>query len=133
MDGVHQRLLVVPGTPTRSKRQACSSSAKRTRSQQCSATKQLGLLAEVGGGAYAATALSDCLRTGVADSLRDMARIYGADWVWRAYAQLPWSVATGKAAFEAAHGQPLFAFLNEHADASDLFHGAMAAFSGQEV
>lgn len=97
------------------------------------ALASLGLLAEVGGGAYAATALSDCLRSGVAGSLRDMARIYGADWVWRAYAQLPWSVATGKAAFEAAHGQPLFAFLNEHADASDLFHAAMAAFSGQEV
>ena len=85
------------------------------------------------GRAYTATALSDCLRTGVAGSMRNMARIYGADWVWRAYAQLPWSVATGRAGFEAAHGQPLFAFLNEHADASGMFHEAMAAFSEQEV
>ena len=97
------------------------------------ALASLGLVAEVEGRAYAATALSDCLRTGVAGSMRNMARIYGADWVWRAYAQLPWSVATGRAGFEAAHGQPLFAFLNEHADASGMFHEAMAAFSEQEV
>ena len=97
------------------------------------ALASLGLLSEIGGRAFAATVLSDCLRIGVAGSLRDMARIYGADWVWRAYAQLPWSVATGKAGFEAAHGQPLFAFLNEHADASEVFHAAMAAFSGQEA
>ena len=97
------------------------------------ALASLGLLAEVGGRAYAATALLDCMRTGGAGSMRSLARIYGADWVWRAYAQLPWSVATGKAGFDAAHGQPLFAFLNEHADASGMFHEAMAAFSEQEV
>jgi hypothetical protein len=97
------------------------------------ALASLGLLSEIGGGTYGATALSDCLRTEVVGSLRGMARVYGADWLWRAYAQLPWSIATGKAGFDAAHGQPLFAFLNDHADASAVFHEAMAAFSGQEA
>ena len=39
------------------------------------ALASLGLLAEVGGCAYAATALSDCLRTGVTGSMRN----YGSD------------------------------------------------------
>src|SRR5215210_943569 len=42
MDRVHQDLLGREGLASRSKRQANSSIAQRTRSQECSATKQIG-------------------------------------------------------------------------------------------
>lgn len=84
-----------------------------------------GVLA-VEGGRFRLTALGEPLRSDAPRSLRRRAINDGAPENWRAWGELLHSVRTGEAAFERAHGAPLFDHLARHPDAAATFDRLMA-------
>jgi hypothetical protein len=62
-------------------------------------------------------------------SLRNVAILYGEEWLWKAYAQLAYSVEQSKQAFEYVHGQTMYTYLQQNSAASEVFNQAMSSFS----
>lgn len=93
----------------------------------------LGLVAETGTGSFELTALGHGLRSDLTGSVRNVALLYGEEWLWQAYSRLEYSVATGQPAFDQVHGQPLYGYLTDHPEANSTFQAAMSGFSSQEV
>ncbi len=96
------------------------------------ALASLGIFAEDASGNFVLTAEAALLRSDVEGSLRDIALLYGEDWLWQAYGDMLHSVRTGAPAFIRTHGQPLYGYLHEHPRAAARFNAAMSGFSGQE-
>jgi hypothetical protein len=90
----------------------------------------VGVFAPAGPGAYAQTARSACLATDHPASMRNAARMFGADWQWRAWTALPEAIRTGAPAFDAAHGLGLLDYLRgTDRAAGALFDAAMLDMS----
>ena len=79
------------------------------------------------------TPLARPLLSDTPGSLNSLARLYGDEWLWRAYGRLLHSVQTGRPAFDHVHGLPIYAYLQLHAGAAAVFDAAMSGYSGQEV
>jgi hypothetical protein len=62
-------------------------------------------------------------------SLRNVAILYGEEWLWKAYAQLTYSVKQGKQAFEFVHGQTMYTYLQQNSLEAEVFNRAMSDFS----
>jgi hypothetical protein len=60
------------------------------------------------------------------DSMRPMCLLYGEDF-YAAWGHALEAITTVSSGFEAAYGQPLYAYLGQNQDASDRFQGAMKA------
>ena len=97
------------------------------------ALARLGVFAETDDGRIVHTPLSEPLRGDAERSLRDVARLYGAPWLWHAYGELLDSVRTGQPAFEHVHAQPFYDYLDSHPAAAEQFNRAMSAFTAHEV
>jgi SAM-dependent methyltransferase len=97
------------------------------------ALASLGIFAEDAAGDFALTPQAELLRSDVQDSLRDIALLYGEDWLWQAYGNMTHSVRTGAPAFIRTHGQPLYGYLHAHPRAAARFNAAMTGFSSQET
>jgi hypothetical protein len=67
------------------------------------------------------------------DSLRNLAILYGEEWLWKAYAQLDYSLDTGKSAFEHVHNKSLYDYLKKNKPARESFNNAMSAYSNHEA
>jgi hypothetical protein len=93
----------------------------------------LGIFAETDGGAFTLTPAARLLQTEAPGSLRGLALLYGADWLWRAYGDLLHSVRTGAPAFAHIHGQSFYDYLQEHPAAGAVFQSAMNGYSAQEA
>ncbi len=85
-----------------------------------------GVFAEVEPRRFAATALSDGLRTDARLSTRWLAIMFGSEQ-YRCWGESLYSFSSGEPAFEHVHGQPFFEFLVTHPEASTNFNRAMAA------
>jgi len=97
------------------------------------ALARLGVFAETDDGRIVHTPLSEPLRGDAERSLRDVARLYGAPWLWHAYGELLDSVRTGQPAFEHVHAQPFYDYLDAHPAAAEQFNRAMNAYTAHEV
>jgi hypothetical protein len=97
------------------------------------ALASIGIFEETDDGRFHLTPLAEPLQTEAPGSLHALAILYGDDWYYRAYGALLHSIMTGKSAFQHAHGQTLFEYLNEHPDAGGIFNQAMTAYSEQEI
>ncbi|MDE0171357.1 MAG: methyltransferase [bacterium] len=91
-----------------------------------------GIFSEDGERRFHLTAAASILRSGVEGSVRNRLRLAWQDLIWASYGELPHTVMTGEAAFERAHGLPLFDYLAEHPSANHAFDRAMAQISGPE-
>jgi len=60
------------------------------------------------------------------DSMRPMCLLYGEDF-YAAWGRALEAITTVSSGFEAAYGQPLYAYLSQNQDASDRFQSAMKA------
>jgi hypothetical protein len=89
----------------------------------------VGVFAEQADGRFALAPMGEYLRTGVKGSLRGIADYCGSDWSWRAWGNLLESVRTGRTAFDAVFGEPVFDYLAKHADESAVFNEGMTGFS----
>jgi hypothetical protein len=88
-----------------------------------------GVFSESADGKFSLTPVGELLRTGVPGSMRGMAEFCGAEWSWKAWGELLYSVRTGKTAFDHAFGKPCFDYLADHKDESEVFNEAMTGFS----
>jgi hypothetical protein len=96
------------------------------------ALASLGVFAERSDGAFVLTPMAQALRTDAPGSLRSLAILYGEEWLWQAYGGMLHSVQTGEPAFTRAHGQPFYAYLEQHPTAAAHFQDAMSGYSGLE-
>lgn len=85
----------------------------------------LGVVTETAHRRFALTPLGETLRSGVAGSLRELARDVGGRTRLHAYSALSHSVRTGQPAFDHAHGTSMWAYLQQHPDEVELFGQAM--------
>ena len=97
------------------------------------ALASLGIFAEDPAGDFVLTPQAELLRSDVQGSLRDVALLYGEDWLWQAYGNMTHSVRTGAPAFTKTHGQPFYGYLLAHPRAAARFNVAMTGFSSHET
>jgi ubiquinone/menaquinone biosynthesis C-methylase UbiE len=95
------------------------------------ALASLGIFAEDPHGRFTSTPLGACLedRPG---SQRALAIMSGSEH-YRAWADLLYSVQTGRNAFEHIYGQPVFDYLAAHPEAGRIFDAAMTGVHGAET
>lgn len=97
------------------------------------ALSHVGVFAEEPGRRFRLTPMANLLRAEVAGSLRAFALSYGEPWWWQAWGRLEHSVRTGETAFEAAHGERLFDYLDRNPDAAAIFDANMTAMTEREL
>jgi len=89
-----------------------------------------GVFREEADGCFAVTPLGATLQSRP-DSVREWALFAGAPEVWAVWAGLRDSVITGKAAFPAVHGAPMWEYITAHRELGELFDGWMTHQSEQ--
>jgi hypothetical protein len=92
-----------------------------------------GLFAEDGERRFALTALSEPLRTGVPGSVMTSVKLTTGSLFQRTFANLLYSVQTGKTAFEKEFGANLFEYLSTRPDDASMFSDLMVGFHGPET
>ena len=90
-----------------------------------------GVFAEEEPGRFRLTALSECLRRGIAGSLHDAICMHG-EMHWRAVGSLLHSVMTREPAFDHVAGSPAWEYLASHPDDGERFARGMANISSFE-
>jgi hypothetical protein len=94
------------------------------------ALASIGIFAEVEDRRFTLTPIAACLRSDAPDSIRNTARWFGSPLVWRSLGELRHSVETGETAVKRALGvTDPFAYLSEHSDQAQVFHGCMTEIS----
>jgi hypothetical protein len=92
-----------------------------------------GIFKETDPDAFGLTPLAETLLSDAPGSLRATAIFMGEGWHLRPWGDIMYSVQTGRPAFENIFGQPIFAYLGEHADEARVFNNAMTSFSASVV
>ena len=92
-----------------------------------------GLFAEDGERRFALTALSEPLRTGAPGSVKTSVQMITGDLFQRTFANLTYSVQTGKTAFEKEFGANIFEYLSTRPDDASMFSDLMVGFHGPET
>ena len=90
-----------------------------------------GVLREETDGRFTLTPLGACLRRDGPDSVRDWALFVGAPEMWGVWGRLRDSVMTGEAAFQSAHGAPMWEYMAEHPELGGSFNRWMTRQSSQ--
>jgi SAM-dependent methyltransferase len=83
-----------------------------------------GLVHETTPGSYGLTTLAQPLRSDVPRSSRDAAIMFGEE-VFRSFAEITYTLRTGKPAFEKVYGQPFYDYLAGNPEAARTFGTAM--------
>jgi hypothetical protein len=112
---------------------AASSAHPRALYRLLRALASLGIFAETSDGRFSLTRLAETLRRDTPGSLRDVALLYGDEWLWSAYGRMAHSVQTGRSAFEHVHGQTFYDYLHNRPETAATFDRAMTAFSAHEA
>lgn len=95
------------------------------------ALASLGIFAEGESRQFSLTPLAEQLRGDVPGSKRALALMSG-DEQFRAWAEIDYSIRTGKVAFDKVFGKPIFDYLGDHPDKAAIFDAAMVGIHGRE-
>jgi hypothetical protein len=90
-----------------------------------------GVFAESPGRVFALTPMSDLLRSGVPNSMRDMVLFLGNQFHFKVCSDLSYSLQTGKPAVEHVYGKPCFDVIFGDPEIAYDFNMAMTSFSRQ--
>jgi hypothetical protein len=90
-----------------------------------------GIFAEDSQGRFALTPLAECLCD--APLSQYAVALMMGDEHYRAWGDLLYCVRTGKPAFDAIYGKPIFEYLAEHPEQAKIFDQAMTGFHGPET
>ncbi len=90
-----------------------------------------GIFAEADDGHFELTPLAECLQTGVPDSLRSLAIMYGEE-TYQAWGGVLHSIKTGETAFNHVHKSGVFQYLAQHPESAVVFNQAMTEFTAEE-
>lgn len=83
----------------------------------------IGIFAETQPRCFELTSLANCLQSNAPDSLRNNAILRGEEYYQKPWANLMYSVETGKSAFEHLYGMDLFEYYEQNSAGRKLFHG----------
>jgi hypothetical protein len=78
---------------------------------------------------FSLTPLAELLTTDHPASLKSFAEMITSDWTFQVWAELPYSVKTGKPTFDKVHGMSSFDYFWTHEKAGKLFNNAMTSNS----
>ena len=95
------------------------------------ALASVGIFAEGESCRFSLTPLAEPLRSDVPGSKRALALMSG-DEQFQTWAQIDYSIRTGKIAFDKVFGKPIFDYLGEHPDKARIFDAAMVGIHGRE-
>lgn len=95
------------------------------------ALASVGIFAEGEPRHFALTPLAEPLQSDVPGSKRALALMAG-DEQFRTWAEIEYSIQTGKTAFDKAFGKPIFEYLSENPDKARIFDAAMVGIHGRE-
>lgn len=95
------------------------------------ALASVGIFAEGESRRFSLTPLAEPLRSDVPGSKRALALMSG-DEQFRCWAEIDYSIRTGKIAFDKVFGKPIFDYLGEHPDKARIFDAAMVGIHGRE-
>ena len=95
------------------------------------ALASLGVFAQDKAGRFKLTGLSRYLLSDTPGSARPLLVLFNKTWHKRTWDELTQTVETGHPAFEQIYGLPLFDYLNQNAEAGQIFNEAMAGYSSQ--
>jgi hypothetical protein len=112
--------------------------AKTSGTQPDALHRVLRLLASIGifaweDGAWRHTDSSRFLRSDHPGSLRDYVRMLGLPVFWNAFADLDYSLRTGKPAFTKQNPEGVFEYLSKHPEESRIFNAAMTSKSHRDI
>lgn len=96
------------------------------------ALASIGVFREAEGRRFALSDLGELLRTDHPLSLAATARMFGADYQWKAWGELQHTVRTGENGATAALGMDVWAWRREHPRDNTVFNEAMRSFSSVE-
>ena len=88
------------------------------------ALASIGLLRETSLGAFGLTPLTRLLTTATVRSGRPATIMFGEE-VFRSFAEIVYTLRTGRPAFEKVYGQPFYDYLGDHPEAARTFATAM--------
>ena len=92
-----------------------------------------GIFTEETDGRFGLTLLSELLRSDVPESLRGFAAMMANTVNFETWADLPYSIETGKPAFPHKFGMPWFTWLGENPAEAKAFHDAMTSLSASAI
>ncbi|MFI7615092.1 methyltransferase [Nonomuraea terrae] len=95
------------------------------------ACASLGLVSHVGDHRFTGTPMSELLREGVPNTVRELALTWTGPSHWRAWERMPEAVRKGGTQIESALGTDFFTYLGQHPEEGQLFSVAMAGMSAQ--
>lgn len=95
------------------------------------ALASIGIFAEGPPRQFALTPLAEPLQTDVPGSKRALALMSG-DEQFQAWAEIEYSIRTGKKAFDKVFGKPVFDYLGENPEKAKIFDAAMVGIHGRE-
>lgn len=90
-----------------------------------------GVFTEISRRTFGLTPLAEILRSDSPNSMRDVFRLQGKEFMRNAYAEIGYSIRTGQPAFDHVNGEELFAYLARRPEMNELFSGAMGNAAGQ--
>lgn len=97
------------------------------------ALASVGIFAEDDHSHFTLTPVGQLLRSDPATSQRQLTLLHASEFIRRAKAGLPYSVRTGKTAFEMEYGEQPFSYFQTHPEDKAVFDAAMTAASAAEV
>lgn len=95
------------------------------------ALASVGIFAEGEPRSYTLTPLAEPLRSDVPGSKRALSLMSGEEQ-FQTWAEIEYSIRTGKMAFDKVFGKPIFDYLGEHPDKARIFDAAMVGIHGRE-
>jgi hypothetical protein len=95
------------------------------------ACASLGLVAYQGERRFSGTPMSELLRSGVPNTLRELALTWAGPSHWRAWERMPEAVRKGGTQIESALGTDFFTYLGRNPAEAELFSVAMSGMSAQ--
>ena len=90
----------------------------------------LGVVTEAAPEFYFGTPFSERLERDRSDSLYWLSMLYGEAWQLRAWERLEDSIRTGASGMSCAFGSDVWAYLDQHLDAAQLYNKALSGLSG---
>ena len=125
--------LVADGPQTVAALAAATHTHERSLYRLLRTLASVGVFTETDPKVFGLTPLAELLRADAPGGLRDMAIFMGAEWHWRVYGNMPYSVRTGKSAWGQTHGVEVFDYFAQNPEHGQIFNRAMTSFSRQAV
>jgi hypothetical protein len=93
------------------------------------ALASIGVFRETSPRSFENTPMSELLRSGVPESMRNTAIFMAAPWHFNVWSNMRHSVMTGQTAWEKTHGEGPFEWMKSHPDEAQIFNNCMTELS----